>query len=154
MTREYRDPRSAAVSTHTNAACATVYELLVDGASWPTWIDLDSMTLEREGKDGGETIGAIRQFRFRRAGIKFATRERVAELIPGRRFGYTLVSGLPLRNYRATVDLTPTPNGGTDIRWSGAWSTALPGTGPLTQFILTRLYRQFSHGLARAAEQR
>jgi uncharacterized protein YndB with AHSA1/START domain len=153
MTRGYRGQQHAAASTHTNAPPARVYALLTDGASWPTWIELDSMTLEREGKDGGETIGSIRLFRFRRAGIGFVTREQVIELIPERRFGYALVSGLPLRDYVAYVDLTPTPNGGTHIHWSGTWSVGLPGIGQLTRFIMKRLYQQFSRGLSRAAEQ-
>lgn len=154
MTREYRGRRHAAASTRTNASPARVYGLLIDGASWPAWINLDSMTLEREGEDGGQSVGSIRLFRFRRAGIAFATHEQVIELIPERRFSYALVSGVPLRNYRADVDLAPTPTGGTHIRWSGTWDTGLPGTGPLTELIMRRLYRQFSRGLRQAAEQR
>jgi polyketide cyclase/dehydrase/lipid transport protein len=154
MTREYRGRQHAAASTHTKAPPARVYGLLVDGATWPTWINLDSMTVESEGKGGGETVGAVRLVRFRRAGIRFTTREQVVELIPERRFGYALVSGLPLRDYVAYVDLAPTPAGGTHIRWSGTWDAGLPGTGPLTELIMRRLYRQFSQGLRRAAEQR
>ncbi|BDB43207.1 MULTISPECIES: SRPBCC family protein [Mycobacterium] len=153
MTREYPPLHHATASAHSAAPAATVYNLLTDGANWPRWINLDSMTLEREGQEGGESVGAIRRFRFRRAGIRFVTHEQVAELIPQRRFGYALVSGLPLRNYRANVDLTPTPNGGTHIQWSGTWNTALTGTGLPTRLLIKRLYRQFSHGLARAAER-
>jgi uncharacterized protein YndB with AHSA1/START domain len=152
MMREYRVIQHATVCTRTTASPATVYALLTDGSTWPSWINLDSMTLERQGADGGETVGAIRVFRFRRAGITFTTHEQVAELVPNRRFSYTLVSGLPLRDYRADVDLTPEPDGRTHIRWSGSWRVGLPGVGLPTRFVMQRLYRQFSQGLAGEAE--
>jgi Polyketide cyclase / dehydrase and lipid transport len=149
ITRDYRANHHAAVRTHTTASPESLYARLICGSTWPTWINLDSMTLEREGIDGGESVGAIRVFRFRRAGMRFVTREQIAELIPNRRFGYTLVAGLPLQNYRATVDLIPGPGGGTDIRWSGSWWVAIPGAGYLTRLVMRRLYRQFSDGLVR-----
>jgi hypothetical protein len=152
ITREYPANHHAAVLTHTTAAPELLYALLIRGSTWPTWINLDSMTLEREGVDGGESVGAIRVFQFRRAGMRFTTHEQIAELIPNRRFSYTLVAGLPLQNYRATVDLIPRPAGGTDIRWSGSWRVAAPGAGYLTRPVMRRLYRQFSDGLARNAQ--
>jgi hypothetical protein len=144
---------SAAVRAHTTADPATVYALLRDESTWPTWINLDSMIAERDGPDGPHSVGTIRLVRFRRLGIKLTTREQVVELVADRRFSYALVSGLPLADYRADVDLYPI-DGGTAIGWSGSWRSEIPGTGRLTELVMTRIYRQFCDGLVRKAEGR
>jgi hypothetical protein len=141
----------AAAHATTTAAPEAVFALLGQGSTWPTWIDVDSMTLESEGKDGGESVGAIRVFHFRRLGLPLTTRERVVELIPNRRFSYTLLSGLPLKDFRANVELSPAPTGGTLITWSATWRVGVPGTGFITKLVFPRLYRQFATGLARKA---
>lgn len=38
-----------------------------------------------------------------------------------------MVSGLPVKNYRAEVTLTPTSGGGTTIRWAASWDKTLMG---------------------------
>ena len=70
--------------------------------------------------------------------------------MPGRRLSYVLLSGLPLRNYRADVDLTPM-DGGTAIRWHSKFGAARPGTGWLYRWALGRFIRQTVHGLAEHA---
>ena len=50
---------------------------------------------------------------------------------------YALVGGIiPVRNYRGTVTLEPTPSGGTTIRWSSTFKAKLPGT---TGMIVNKL---------------
>lgn len=88
---------------HSAAEPPAVYGLLRDGASWPTWSPLGSFELEQPAPEGGEGIGAIRVFRTRRV----TSREWIAELVPDRRFGHELLSGLPVRDSRAAVDLQP-----------------------------------------------
>ncbi|MEO7195974.1 MAG: SRPBCC family protein, partial [Pseudonocardiaceae bacterium] len=100
------------VQVHTRAEPAAVYALLRDGASWPRWGPIDSFQLERAGERESEGVGAIRIFRKG----KVPGRDQVAELIPDRRFSYLHLSGLPVRDYRADVDLEPI-EGGTRIRW-------------------------------------
>ena len=46
------------VRAWTPASPAEVYRLLRDGATWPVWSPLDSFELEREGAEGGESLGA------------------------------------------------------------------------------------------------
>ena len=87
----------------TTADPATVYALLRDGATWPVWGPLDSFELERPGEDEAEGLGAVRIFRSGRV----TGRDTIAELVQDRRFSYTHVSNLPIKNYRADVDLTP-----------------------------------------------
>jgi len=60
-----------------------------------------------------------------------------------------LLSGLPLRDYRADVDLTPT-DGGTDIRWHSTFHPKVPGTGWIYRRALTRFIGDMVRGLAAA----
>ncbi|MEQ4305156.1 SRPBCC family protein [Plantactinospora sp. B6F1] len=131
------------VRVHTTAGPAVVYALLVDGAGWPTWSPLGSFELERPGADEPEGVGAIRVFRTGRV----TSRERVVERVPDRRFSYELLSGLPLRDYRADVDLTP-ERGGTSIRWHSTFSARVPGTGWLYRLALGRFIGKVAAGLA------
>jgi Polyketide cyclase / dehydrase and lipid transport len=132
---------------HSSAAPGAVYALLSDGTTWPSWSPIGSFELERPGPEGGEGVGAIRVFRTGRT----TSREDIVELVPGRRFGYRLLSGLPLRDYRANVDLEPSADGGTDIHWHSSFVAKVPGTGWLWRRMLGRFIRQCVQGLARHA---
>ncbi|MFI9381327.1 SRPBCC family protein [Kutzneria sp. NPDC052558] len=130
---------------HTTASPATVHALLRDGSTWPSWSRIEKFDLERAGAGGGESVGAIRNFRTGR----YLMREQVVEIVPDRRFSYALLSGLALRGYRADVDLTPA-GGGTDIRWSSSFRARVPGTGWLYRLALQRMTEAFVQDLARA----
>jgi uncharacterized protein YndB with AHSA1/START domain len=128
---------------------AAVYALLVDGATWPTWSGHDAAELVERGQGDGDGVGAVRVLHRGRT----RSRERIVELVPERRLGYVLLAGLPLRDYRANVDLTP-ERGGTAIRWSSDFSAKMPGTGPLYRWALNRFMAAAASNLAaRAAEQ-
>jgi hypothetical protein len=131
------------VTAHSNADPQTVYRLVAAGETWPTWSGIGSFELERPGREAPEGVGAIRVFRTGRA----TSREEIVELIPGRRLSYALLSGLPLRGYRADIDLTPS-GAGTDIRWHSRFTGKVPGTGWFYRRILGRFIRQCIHGLA------
>ncbi|WP_121162530.1 SRPBCC family protein [Micromonospora pisi] len=133
----------------------TVYELLRAGETWPTWSGLGSFTLEQpspmpdrdgvaaSGVGADQAVGAIRLFRTG----PLRSREQIVELVPGRRLSYVLLSGLPLRDYRADVDLTPT-SGGTEIRWRSTFAAKVPGTGWFYRWFLGRFLDQTVRGLA------
>jgi len=91
MRRQHIDIR-----TTTSAGPAVVYALLTDGASWPDWSPIDSFELEKEGADESEGVGAVRVFRDGR----IEGRDTIVELVADRRFGYTHVSPLPIKDYR------------------------------------------------------
>ncbi|MFE0023396.1 SRPBCC family protein [Amycolatopsis sp. NPDC059021] len=133
------------VRGHTTASPEEVYELLRDGASWPEWSPLGSFRLIREGNGAPEGLGALRFFRTGR--IKSC--EEIVELVPARRFSYVLRSGLPLRGYRADVDLTP-DDGGTEIHWHSAFAAKIPGTGWLYRRTLASFIRRCVDGLVAA----
>ncbi|HWD04798.1 MAG TPA: SRPBCC family protein [Amycolatopsis sp.] len=130
------------VRAHTPAAPAAVYALLRDGASWPRWSPLGSFELARTGREESEGLGALRVFRTGRT----RSCEEVIALEPDRRFGYALRSGLPLRDYRAYVDLTPAGDG-TDIHWHSTFTGKIPGTGWFYRRVLTRFIGRVVAGL-------
>jgi len=120
-----------------------VYALLADGSTWPTWSPIGSFELERPGPMAPEGLGAVRVFRTGRT----VSREELVELVPGRRLSYRLLSGLPLRGYRADVDLTPAGTG-TTIRWHSTFRPRVPGTGWLYRLVLGRFIQRCADGLA------
>jgi hypothetical protein len=130
----------------TTADPATVYALLRDGAGWPTWSPIESFHLERPGAGEREGLGAVRVFRSGRV----TGRDEIVELVPDRRFSYTHTSSLPIRDYRADVDLEPTPEG-TAIRWVSSFEPKIPGTGWLLRRALNGFVAGLTHGLAHHA---
>jgi carbon monoxide dehydrogenase subunit G len=75
--------------------------------------------------------------------------EQILEAEEDRRLTYTVIGGIPLRNYRAEVTLTPVGDG-TRIRWAARWDATLPGR--LASRGLRKLYPQIVVDLAAAAE--
>ena len=82
---------------------ASVYALLADGSTWPDWSPIDAFTLIEPGAGTPEGLGAVRLFTTGR----HRSRERVVECRPGEVFSYVLEQGLPLRDYKAVITLTP-----------------------------------------------
>ena len=130
----------------TAASPDAVYSLLAEGATWPTWSGIDSFELEQPGDDGGESLNAIRAFHTGRT----ISRERLVELVPGRRLSYALLTGLPLNEYRADVDLTPS-EGGTAIRWHSTFFPKRRGTGWIYRLALGKFIKGCVNGLAERA---
>jgi uncharacterized protein YndB with AHSA1/START domain len=131
----------------TAAPPGDVYALLRDGATWPEWSPLGSFELMRPGDEGGESVGAVRVFRTGRV----RSQERIVELVPAERLSYVLEQGLPLRDYRADIDLEPVADG-TRIHWHSSFHAKVPGTGPLYRWQLGKFIQQTVDGLAERAE--
>lgn len=131
------------VKAHTKAPAERVFALLADAPSWSRWAPFEEAVVEQ-----GEGLGEVRRFRTGRV----TSRERVTVLEPPRRFGYELLSGLPVRDYRAEVTLATAADGGTDIRWHSIFDAMIPGTGWLMRRRLGRFIAETANGLARAAE--
>ena len=121
-----------------------VWELLADVTTWPRWAGFDEAALEDERGEG-----EIR--RFRRGNR--VTRERVVRLDPPRTLVYELLSGVPVRDYAATVTLEPTAGGGTSIRWHSNFRSKIPGTGRLVEKQLGAFVQATTRGLAAHAER-
>ncbi len=129
------------------ASPARVFALLKDGSTWPQWSLFDSFILERQGGGDPLGVGAIRVFitKVSRA------REQVVELIPDRRLSYVLLSGLPLMDYHADVDLEPEADGGTVIRWRSRFGAKYFGAGWFWKWIMGRTLQTVASQLAAAA---
>jgi len=134
------------VSAWSAARPGAVYELLCSGATWPQWSPIGSFRLEREGRDGGESLDAIRVFTT--AGVH--SREELVGFEPGRSFSYAALSGLPIRDHRADVTLAER-DGGTAIAWREDFRVKVPGTGWMYEWFLRRFVQRCADGLARHA---
>jgi hypothetical protein len=108
----------------TGADPAAVYALLADGSTWPEWSPIGAFALLEPGAGTPEGLGAVRLFTTGR----HKSRERVVECRPGAAFAYVLEKGLPLRDYKAVVTLTPA-TGGTAINWHSTFRAKVPGSG-------------------------
>ncbi|MBO3744769.1 SRPBCC family protein [Streptosporangiaceae bacterium NEAU-GS5] len=134
------------VRARSAAAPDKLYALVADGARWPECSAIGSFELERPGETEAEGVGAIRVFKT--GTVK--SRELVVEAVPGRRFAYTMLSGMPLRDYRADVELTPDGDG-TIIEWRARFAAKYPGTGWFYRSLLQRVIGGLVRGLAARA---
>jgi hypothetical protein len=126
-----------------------VFALLADVSRWTEWGPFLRAELEQPAPGGDPNgLGAVRRLQARAAP---ASLERVIAYEPGRRFGYELLAGLPLRDYRAHVTLEPLPDG-TRISWDSQFRPKLPGTGWFYRRVLQAFIGRAAAGLARAAE--
>ncbi|GAA0921026.1 SRPBCC family protein [Pseudonocardia zijingensis] len=141
--------RIAAEAT-TEAGPDAVWALLSDRSTWPNWSPLGSHSGVQPGRDGTpDGLGGIAQFVTGRTCVQ----EEIVEREPPRRLSYALLSGMPLRDYRAVVELT-SAGAGTRIRWSATFLPGRPGTGWLYRLVLNRIFRGMVAGLAAAARTR
>jgi hypothetical protein len=140
--------REIEVTAHSDAGPDAVFALLADGTTWPAWSPIASFELERPGDPPPEGPGAIRVFRRGRT----VGRDQIVEVVPGRRLGYVSLSGLPVRDYRAHVDLAAA-KGGTDVRWQASFLPKVPGTGWLLERGLRRFLCECAAGVAAHAAQ-
>jgi uncharacterized protein YndB with AHSA1/START domain len=142
---------SYSVTARSAAPPESVFDLLADAPSWPRWAGpvIASSSWEREGDPAPGGVGAIRKLgRWPKFG-----REQIVASEPPSHHAYTMLSGNPVRNYRADVSLTPDGNG-TLITWSATFEPSIPGTGRLLEGFYRRLIGSFARRLAAYAEQR
>jgi uncharacterized protein YndB with AHSA1/START domain len=128
-----------------------VFEVFADGAGWARWAGplIRQSSWEQEGTPAPGGVGAIRVLGSGRS----RSREEIVEYAPPDRLAYTVLSGFPVRDYRATIELTPTSTGGTQIRWSAGFRPPVPGTGWLIAFLLRSMLRGFASRAAAYAER-
>jgi hypothetical protein len=134
------------VGARTRATPDVVFALLVDGAMWPAWSPIEDFELEQAG-DRRTGVGEIRVFRRGRT----IGRDQVVELVPKRRLAYVSLSGPPVRDYRAEIELQAVERG-TAIRWRASFFRRLPLTGRLLERSLRGFLEDCVRGLAAYAE--
>jgi uncharacterized protein YndB with AHSA1/START domain len=139
------------VGARSSAPPEVVFEVLADGARWQDWAGptVPRSRWEREGVPPPGGVGAVR--RLGRG--PFGASEEILAYDPPRRLSYTVLSGLPVRTYRADVDLEPDGDG-TRIRWRATFEPKLPGTGALLERFLRLTLGSFARRLAAYAATR
>lgn len=81
----------------------------------------------------------------------------MVEWEPPSHLGYVILSGMPVRNYRADIRLTEVGDGNrserpqTLIEWSGAFDPKFPGSGRLVCAVIQAIITRFAERLARHA---
>jgi uncharacterized protein YndB with AHSA1/START domain len=129
-----------------------VWALVSDANRYPEWGPWSAAAYQRPGDDSPRGPGAVQWLRSaHRAYLRRPTSiEKVLEVEEDRRLVYTVIGGIPVRNYLAEVTLTPVADG-TRIRWAATWDTTLAGR--LVQRGLRKFYPQMMAGLVAAAER-
>jgi hypothetical protein len=134
---------------HSKASPDSVYAVAADSAGYPRWSMIGSFEAVQPGEGGPFGVGSRRIYRT----PPLRLLEEVVELIPGRKVAYILLGGLPFRGYLAQIELTPTSDGGTDIRWSNSFETTIPGTGWFFRAFMQGVFDKMTPQLAREAER-
>ena len=133
------------VTARSSAPPERVFALLADATSWPRWAGpvIAHGSWERQGDPPRGGVGAIRKLgRWPQFG-----REEIVAYEPPTHHAYTILSGQPVRNYRADVRLTP-DGAGTLIRWGATFDPVVPGTGRLLSAMYRRIIGSFARRVA------
>jgi len=128
------------------AAPEAVWELVANADRYSEWGPWSASGYENLGGQAPDGAGVIRWMRYGRT----TTVEKVLESERARRLVYTVVKGIPVRNYRAEVTLSPVGEG-THIRWTASWDRTLPGR--VVHRTLRTLYPDIVGRLVAAAER-
>jgi uncharacterized protein YndB with AHSA1/START domain len=139
------------LTVQSGAPPEAVFDVLADATRWKEWagITVGVSAWDREGVPAPGGVGAVRKL----GRWPMFTREQITEYDPPRHLGYTILSGVPVRGYHADIDLVPDDNGGTTIRWAGAFEPSIPGTGTALETLIERTVLHYARAAAREAER-
>jgi uncharacterized protein YndB with AHSA1/START domain len=140
--------QSYEVSASSSAPPDVVFAVLADGAGWREWAGplIRHSSWEREGTPAPGGVGAIRKV----GSWPVYGREEIVEYEPPQRLAYTILSGQPVRNYVAVVEMTP-QGAGTAIRWTASFDPKIPGTGSILRRLFTAIIGSLAKHLATQA---
>jgi uncharacterized protein YndB with AHSA1/START domain len=144
--RRSGEPLGVEAEGTARAPADTVWHLVSDATTYPQWGPWSDGGFGRPGDPARDGVGAVRWFRYGRT----KTVEEVLAAKEGKRLSYTVIGGIPVRNYLAEVTLTPVADG-THIRWSARWDRTIGGRFVLR--ALRRFYPEMMRDLIQAAEQ-
>ncbi|WP_205347078.1 SRPBCC family protein [Pseudonocardia broussonetiae] len=113
--------RSTAVRT-VAAPPDQVWGVLADHEGMRTWVPGLRVAVTRPGTSETGGVGTVRKVGF---GIAGPIVEEVVAFEPGRRLGYRALAGVPLKDYRGEVVLSPA-GAGTEIRYTVEAEQRLP----------------------------
>jgi hypothetical protein len=142
----------ARAEAETSAPIETVWQLLSTVGTWPTWSRHKLAHLERDGSPTPDGVGAIRVLGINPGKPAKCNREEVVAFDAPTHFGYRLLSGPPLDNYRSDVRLTTLPASGTRITWESRFDTH-GVTGWFWVLVVRWVVTRWSADLAKGAER-
>jgi uncharacterized protein YndB with AHSA1/START domain len=127
----------------------TVFDVLTDHRRYAELTPLRRSELEREGEPAPNGVGAIRRL----TAVGPPMREEVIAYEAPRRFSYTVLSGLPVRDHIGTVELA---EGGTGTRMVYALRTqpTLPLLGGAVILAIRQAVKGLIDGVAKESERR
>ena len=126
-----------------------VFDVLTDHRGYAAITRLRRSELEREGDPAPDGVGAIRVL----TAVGPPIREEVVAYERPRRFSYTVLSGLPVRDHLGTVSLEPN-GGGTRVTYALKAIPTVPVAGGLVMAVLKRAVTELLDGIASEAERR
>jgi uncharacterized protein YndB with AHSA1/START domain len=130
----------------------TVWALVSDATNYPSWGPWSDGHYKKAGEHSPHGVGAVQVLRSaqRYLGRHTTSVERILECEQDRHLAYTVIGGIPVRNYRADVTLTPSAEG-THIRWAADWDNTV--LGRMAWRGLGTFFPEMMAGLVAAAEQ-
>ena len=120
---------------------ATVWALVSDARRYPEWGPWREGRYQRAGDESEQGPGAVQV-------LTSARRTYGRRTVSVERMVYEVIGGVPVRNYRGEVTLTPA-DGGTRVRWSADWDSTMAGR--LVHRTLRVFYPEMLAALAGAA---
>jgi uncharacterized protein YndB with AHSA1/START domain len=126
-----------------------VFEVLTDHRGYARITTLRKSVLEREGEPAPNGVGAIRKLSV----VGPPLREEVLAFEPGKRFSYTLLSGLPVRDHVGTVELTA-EGGGTKVVYAVRTTPTVPLAGAVVVAVIKIGVGQLLAGVVKESERR
>ena len=138
------------VFRHADAPVEVVWSIVSDHRGYRDWNPVPVSELEVEGSPDPDGVGAVRKLGAR----PIFAREQMLEFDRPHHLAYTILSGIPVRDYRADVEPFATADGGCDIRWTGSFGSAPPGLRRLLRAFLQRVLEDMASRLAKEAQRR
>ncbi|HET9727988.1 MAG TPA: SRPBCC family protein [Acidimicrobiia bacterium] len=139
------------VTAHSKAKPDAVYALLADATAWPKWAGpiIRTGEWERTGDPPPGGVGAIRKVG---AWPIYGREQIVVADRPNHHHAYTMLSGNPVRNYRADVHIEPDGDGSV-ITWQADFDPLIPGTGGMLAAVYKRLMGNLAKRVGAYAER-
>jgi uncharacterized protein YndB with AHSA1/START domain len=131
----------------TSADPEAVWSLVADANGYPSWGPWNDGGYQ-PAAEGPSRKGSVQWFRYGR----HTTVEEILEVDEPRRLVYTVLRGMPVRNYRAELTLTPAAPKGTTVRWTATWDGTFMGR--MVHRRLQQIYRQVMTDLVAAADHK
>ena len=140
----------ARFSRRIDAPIEVVWDVLTDHAAYRSWTPVVSSRLVTPGTSEPNGVDAVRFLGVGPVGAK----EKVLVHEPPHHLAYTVVAGLPVREYRADARLAEGDGAWTSLEYTGSFQPRVPGTGRVLAFLVSTVLRTLVSSLARESERR